>query len=399
MKGIESWVWVIGGLVLAMILIGIALNVIYSISLQQDKNLADMEFSKIISVINSLCDSNVGQETTQSFRFPEIVEKIYASYDKLPPNLSETKGNNLCMNFTELKCIKLDCSIIFPLIKRKEGLLTFIDRISGKRVYYEYKINFIRIEEGVVAKEVSISENQTTTIITPSIYDFETLIEFNNNPILIRKNNAIIFLDATPFVEKDENLIKILEKICENYGNNIAIFWEDTCIWNKKILEDGSIWCPAQNEVKIEDNKIIRRLREKGCRIEIILHDKKIISYMLKDYDQIWLLRPGWCEISFGDFPRSTMDFCVNSVPWDFIEIREIKKYVEEGGKVVIFLDYLPNMNSKIANALLSNLKFHAKFVEGNVGSGKATKIYDSDITREISSYNIFGAAIIRPEN
>ncbi|MEM5825779.1 MAG: hypothetical protein QXM64_00105 [Candidatus Aenigmatarchaeota archaeon] len=160
MKGIESWIWVIGGLVLAMILIGIALNVIYSISLQQDKNIADMEFSKIISVINSLCDSNVGQETTQSFRFPEIVEKIYASYDKLPPNLSETKGNNLCMNFTELKCIKLDCSIIFPLIKRKEGLLTFIDRISGKRVYYEYKINFIRIEEGVVAKEVSISENQ-----------------------------------------------------------------------------------------------------------------------------------------------------------------------------------------------------------------------------------------------
>ncbi|MEM7816447.1 MAG: hypothetical protein QXZ20_00880, partial [Candidatus Aenigmatarchaeota archaeon] len=81
MKGIESWIWVIGGVVLAMILIGIALNIIYNINLQQDKNLADMEFSKIVSVINSLCGSNVGQGSEHKFKFPEIVEKIYASYN------------------------------------------------------------------------------------------------------------------------------------------------------------------------------------------------------------------------------------------------------------------------------------------------------------------------------
>lgn len=155
MKGIESWIWIIGGLVLAMILIGVALNIIYSVSLQQDKNLAEMEFSKIVSVVNSLCDSNVGQEATHNFRFPEIVEKIYASYDKNFRNDSlETRGNNLCINFTELRCVKLDCAISFPLIKRKESLLTFVDRISGKRVFYEYNINFVRKEEGVFAKSI-----------------------------------------------------------------------------------------------------------------------------------------------------------------------------------------------------------------------------------------------------
>lgn len=392
MKGIESWIWIIGGLILAMILIGIALNIIYSISLQQDKNLAEMEFSKIVGVVNSLCDSNVGQEATHNFRFPEIVEKIYASYDKNFRNDSYgTKGNNLCINFSELRCVKLDCALSLPLIKRKENLLTFVDRIIGKRVFYEYSINFVRREEGVFARSTLTHENQTT-IEFPTIYDFETLIEFNYNPILIRKNNVIIFLDITPWIEKDKNIIKILENICNSYGKRIAIFWEDSCVWNKKNLDDGSIWCPPQNEVDINNNEIIMKLREKGCSIDAILHEKSIMSHELQSYDQVWLLRPGWCEPT-----RSTMDFCINSIPWNYIEIREIKNYIENGGKLVVFLDYSPNINLKIANAILSNLNFYAKIIDGNPGRGKATKIYESNITRGIDNYEIFGVAIIRP--
>lgn len=401
MKGIETWIWIVGGILLTMLLIGISVNIIYNVNLQQEKNIAELEFSKIVSTVNSLCDSNVGQEATHKLKFPEIVEKIYASYDKsFDTSKTITKGIYLCMNSTELKCTKLDCALQFPLIKRKESLISFIDRISGKKVYYEYDINFVREEEGVIGS-ITLSFNETTTTIKPEtqsrVFNFETLIEFHNNPILIRNNNLTVFLDITPWIEKNENLIKIMENICSAYGNKIGIIWEDSCVWRREILQDGSIWCPNQANVSVDENEIIRRLRSKGCKIEIILHDKKLFSSMLPNYDQIWLLRPGWCEVSTNEFSRSSMDFCINSIKWDNVEVREIAQYAKNGRNVVMFLDYSPNINLRVANAILSNFKFYAKIIDGKTSSGIATKIYESEITSGITNYPVSSAAIIKP--
>ena len=395
-KGIATWIWVIGGIVIAMILVGISLNIIRDIYTREDINQAEQEFYRIISVINSLCDSNVGEKTTLTFKFPEIVEKIYASYTSSYQNEETTRGNVICMNASELKCVKLDCYTEFPLIKRKESLSSLIDQILGKRSYYEKKISFSRVEEGVIARALE-SEGNVTIDNRTRVFDLTILVEFNNNVIVGQKNNTIIFADITAWIKGEDNLIKMLENLCNRFGKNIGVIWEDSCVWNSTITADGSIWCPSQNEVNINENKVIQELRKKGCRIETILHEAQISLNLLKSYDQVWLLRPGWCEFGEGtdSASRASMNICSRSLKWNSLEIREMKRYIDNNGKIVIFLDYSPSLPSRVPNAIFSDLGINIKMINGMTGSGEC-KIYPNELTDGVQRYYVWSGALIR---
>jgi hypothetical protein len=149
-KSISTWIWVIGSFVIAMLLLGIATNIIGNIAMENHKRKAMDEFYKMVGIINSLCDSNEGQSYEALFKFPDIVEKIYSSMSLDYKGDNITYGNYLCINYTKLECKKLDCLTKFYVVRKKEGLMSIVDKILGNRNYYEYKIRFERVEEGVL---------------------------------------------------------------------------------------------------------------------------------------------------------------------------------------------------------------------------------------------------------
>ncbi len=148
-KSISTWIWVIGSFIVAMLLLGIATNIIGNVAMENHKRKAMDEFYKMVGIINSLCDSNEGQSYEAIFKFPDIVEKIYSSRSSTYRGDNITYGNHLCINYTRLECVKLDCLTKFYVVRKKEGLMSIVDRIFGNRNYYEYQIRFVRTSDGV----------------------------------------------------------------------------------------------------------------------------------------------------------------------------------------------------------------------------------------------------------
>jgi len=391
-KAVSTWIWVVGSFIIAMLLLGIATNVIGNMAMENHKRNVEDEFYKMIGIINSLCDSNEGQSYEANLKFPDIVDKIYSSRSSEYVEKEITYGNYLCINYTRLECKKLDCLTKVYVIGKKENLLGIVDKLTGNRNYYNYSVRFTRVSSGVLITSEE-TKNISRNIAEKYFCNFNPLVKIGEDPVVILDKNFLLFLDTTPFINKDPNMVKILENVGDYFGKKIGIIWEDTCSWNSTVLSDGSILCP--DEIIIDNDEIIKNLRSKGYDVETILHSRKLTLSTFNNYDQIWLIRPGWCEKVEKDTPRSIQPYCSKSIKWDNLEISEIKKYAQSRGKVVIFADYSNSMPNRVVNSLLSNLNTEFYIVDGISKSGSIS-LTSHDITKGISSYPI--AAVARIE-
>lgn len=390
MKAISTWIWVVGGVVIAIVLLGLVLNIISNLTMQQHEQAADAEFSKMISNVNALCDSNEGQSTFSTVRMPDIVNRIYATKGGEIQETERTYGNYLCMNISKPTCKKLDCLVEMYRLERKETVIGLVDRLLGKRGYNEYELTFIRTRDGVSILSKGMKPREY-------LCNFSSLINYNKNPVLILEDNVLLVLDTTPLINgTDENFMKMLKNTGNYFGKRIGIIWEDSCVWNSTVTDDGSIYCPEQNNVNPDENPIIRDLRDNGYNIDIIFHDRKISSATLSNYNQIWLIRPGWCEFSLGNASRITQQYCINASVWSYIEIRDIKDYTKNGGGVVIFADYSPNLPERVVNTLLEYLDINVILIEGYLDGEYTTEIINHEITQGITKYPLHGVGKVR---
>ncbi|VVB66391.1 Uncharacterised protein [Candidatus Gugararchaeum adminiculabundum] len=154
----SSWIWIIGGLILAVITIAIVWQLFANMSLGFARNNARSEFQNFVGRVESMCSSvSVGSKMTFEMKLPNVVEAAYASISPgfVPGNITEfvgspyntggvSNGDYVCMKLqgeTEPRCEKLDCDVTMNYLGTPPAGSFFdqMQRAAGSQ-NFEYEI-------------------------------------------------------------------------------------------------------------------------------------------------------------------------------------------------------------------------------------------------------------------
>lgn len=181
MKGVTEWIWLIAGIIAALIIFTMAM-VLYQNTVRasiEKKSIED--FSKVVKIINNMCWEFEGNTREYTLELGETIQGIYAAnmpHDKyeaaqLTNNIitgQQSSGNNLCLQIQNKKeqCEQLDCNVNFPFIgavPEEFSLSVLINQLTGRGKIYNYYLQFVRTinPPGVL---VSLGPIPTTTIVT-----------------------------------------------------------------------------------------------------------------------------------------------------------------------------------------------------------------------------------------
>ncbi len=151
MKGISTWIWVIGGIIIGVILVSSFFNVYVNLILERHKQNSIEAFEDIVSTVNTLCAMNEGQKILKTLYFSDIVDGIYAYSDEGIVRIGDkTYGDYICMNITnDIQCELLDCKSEMIFISNEGTLLSLVDKLMGRHGYREHKLEFSRTGDGV----------------------------------------------------------------------------------------------------------------------------------------------------------------------------------------------------------------------------------------------------------
>lgn len=155
MKGISTWMWIIGGIIISFILLTMFFKIFSDLMMEKYKQESKEVFNKMVTNINTLCGMNVGQKTAQTIVLANVVDSIYA-FDgtQIVLQNGKTHGEYLCINITgKPLCEKLACPINIMMLSPSEGVLSLVDRLLGRVSYSEFRLKFVKAECGVFVFE------------------------------------------------------------------------------------------------------------------------------------------------------------------------------------------------------------------------------------------------------
>ena len=162
---VSKWVWIVGGVIAALIIFSIAYQQIVQINLTQTEQKSFEAYSETKSIIDNLCWSFTGNKRKYTVNLAETVEGMYAALSpyeeyeskELLNNIliqNESTGNFLCIKIKDkrLKCEELECNATMPFIGSKPeeySLIAFLSKLMGKSPVFVYDLNFERMETEV----------------------------------------------------------------------------------------------------------------------------------------------------------------------------------------------------------------------------------------------------------
>jgi len=156
----ETWIFVIGGIIVAVIAFVIAYNLISSsIELSQKQNNLN-QFSSLYSDIHTVCIQEKDNYLERKFSIPPFVRVVYVTDDTsnaLPKVVDLIKsqqlssGQNVCLQFKNeqfLRCYpqlpdKLACNVKMPYmgtLPENEDIWVKVSRILGGSTSREYDL-------------------------------------------------------------------------------------------------------------------------------------------------------------------------------------------------------------------------------------------------------------------
>jgi hypothetical protein len=154
----DIWVYVFGGIVIAILVLVIGYNLLSStINFSQKQN-ALRQFSDFCSDVSIVCLQEINNFFVKNYNFPMSVRVVYATNDTtnaLPTVLDKIKnqelssGNNICLQFKDeqyLRCCpeperKFACRIQMPYIgvlPEHEDIFVAVNKILGRAPGREY---------------------------------------------------------------------------------------------------------------------------------------------------------------------------------------------------------------------------------------------------------------------
>ena len=348
--------------------------------MEKHRQVSKESFNRLLNNINSWCDVNVGESTSHMATFSSMVNEIYASTEKEIITKDDiTYGNYLCMNFSnEIECEKTKCPIEIVHLTHEENALNLVNRLLGRIDFEDHNLEILRTE-----CDVSILKpGMTTTCICDleQLTPIMTCEDRGKNPVLLTKDNVVILTDITQWINSESSLLILLKNIA-NYlgGSKILIIWEDQII-------DPTFPEPM--------------LTSEGFDVSILRHTSPITT--LNDYDQIWLLNPGWCEHPI----RKTTTYCSDFVDWKPSEIELIKHASESGKGIFLITDsgvivgVEQNIKYTTFNRILRAVRVYFQQIPGCRCGCETTDYWSTDIrthelTQGLNEFKVKAVAVL----
>jgi hypothetical protein len=321
MKGITVWMWLIAGVVVGMIMFVLFFQLMSYLTLSKYREDAKQSFDDLTSTINAMCESKSGIQSSKKIVFPDSVSMVYSTTD---PKVffeknNRTYGKYACLKFqNEQFCEGLRCDLELSTIKNKPNVLGVVDTLLGRSSYHEYFVKLTKTECGISA--LNLGEYPSTTCGFKC--EIKNLISCDNSAIGSLVNSRLfIYSDMTRINSSSDNsddIIKLLTNVATYFGGkSILIVWE---------IDSLDPFLPAH--LQINDS-----LNSHGFEVTSFRHTSPLTLDILKQYDQVWLYRPGWCDAS------SRAAACKGTIAWSAQEEQDISTYFNGGGSLFIVTD------------------------------------------------------------
>lgn len=170
----ETWVYVVGGIIIAVIAIIFSLNLLSMFIDNTQREFASREFSNLFMDISTICDLKLNDSVARTYSFPFQVRVIYATNDTttvLPEvenkikNADISRGVNVCMQFKNEQQIRcrpepyredFSCNLSMPflgVLPENEDLMMKVGKILGRPDIKEY---FLVIKK-VGGKQINVT--------------------------------------------------------------------------------------------------------------------------------------------------------------------------------------------------------------------------------------------------
>jgi len=176
MKGISEWIWIVGGIIGALIVFAIAYNQILLANRAIVEQRSIDQFKEVVSKLKTMCWEIIGRKEEIPATFGDMVEGVYSVksndviYEKeqlinsIILNKNST-GDFICQKIEgkRVNCYQLDCNATFPFIgyvPKEFSLSALVNSLMGKGSLYVYNLVLLRTSDGI---DVYLLENLPTT--------------------------------------------------------------------------------------------------------------------------------------------------------------------------------------------------------------------------------------------
>ena len=379
----NTYIWLIGGILATLTISILFLQIFSNMTVEKHRQDSIKSLDEIANKANTFCMMNVNQSSEISLTFSSLVSKIFAVFNgNITEKNNRTLGNQICMNISnEIYCSKkLNCQIEVDKFASKKTIPTLIDKILGKIAYRDYRLNFIKTKCGV-----SILLKGSKPICGCDLNDIEVPIycEYNGKqPILLLKNNVILLADTYNWINVGNETETLLNNIADYFGGKRILL----------VFEEN-----ITNPEEADRKNILDKLRLRGYNIDVRRHASKITNF--EDYDQIWLITPGFCD-------EATRN-CQKYKRWHRDEINEIIKFVKNGGSLLLITDsgmrkaVYERVGLEVINKILRGVDFPFDQIQSCVCACREEEIQKSSIenhelTKNLSGFGVNAAGVFR---
>jgi hypothetical protein len=386
MKGdISTWIWVVGGLIIGVSVILFATTMASGFFKSYQENAMREKFLNLADRINAICSGGEGNTDYFKFVVSDVVRAVYPAknqFERPPDKVSELitnretgEGNHICFSLFEKQepsCRETNCPLEMEYIgtpSLKEDLFTLLAKIRGEYPVYTYNLVLEKSEGRVwVAGEV-----QATKVALEGL-DVDVLAACDGNPVMVSAldRGLVVFGDATLWIKGNTEFAKLLVHIHGYLGKGRTLV----------VYEGGDA-----------DPDSLPRIKSALEEFDsVMLKHAAPLSHMFQAYDQIWLVRPGWCE--------SEKEGCGGTMPWQPEEIRALGDFVGGGGKVFILTDYQggasdgERKHSDVINGMLEAAGAPFGMEEGYVCRTSTLKILDEENFPDLGRIDIRYASV-----
>ncbi|MBI2674949.1 MAG: hypothetical protein HYX24_00700 [Candidatus Aenigmarchaeota archaeon] len=364
----SSWIWTVGGIMIAMVILVLAVTLANSIAASEEENRMLVQLRVLGDRINSLCVSADMAKDKFEFRFTDLTKAVYPASEEneLPPENVQmfvsdgrsVEGRYVCLQLKDRKtarCRKLSCNAILPYLgpePKKSGVLDILSGITGESKAYRHFLELEKADNIVIVRtEPGGGVKQKCNIQSVpgiKIAGFCSSSDNRSEALIFAKEEKVaIITDALPWIEGNKDFMLLLENIAKHFGGGkILVVWD-----NGRVSRDKGSTDPADITAAKD---LLQRLGADSERHQAIAKDK------LDKYGQLWLIRPGFCS----DFRKGSQAAgCDGTAEWDTTEIAIIADFVKKGKRLLIITDAGPKlevyeyMPPRVINSILSALK------------------------------------------
>jgi hypothetical protein len=155
----ENWLYVAGGIFIAMLVFVIAYNLLTINMIQAQKQMALTSFKDLQTDIETVCLQEVNNYKLTKISIPTSVRVLYVTKNIKNP-LSTVVGNitrgdrnserNICMQFIDeqiLRCEKLTCNTTMPFmgsLPENMDIKIMVKKILGEAPVKDYELNITK---------------------------------------------------------------------------------------------------------------------------------------------------------------------------------------------------------------------------------------------------------------